>query len=113
MNTGPLVALEIGTSTIRVVIGEAREDDSIRVSGIGECASRGMRKGEVDSLDNAVSCVKAALSAAEDHAQVVINEVMLVFTGCDLQGVVNKGQVPVAAPDRIITDHEKSFSIRK
>ena len=106
MNIPPIVALEIGTHKVRVVIGEAREDGHMMITGVGECASRGVRKAEVVSIDNALACVRAALQAAEEQAQVDINDVHLVFSGGHLQSCVNRGQVPVMNEDGEITEDE-------
>ena len=39
--------LEIGTSKICVVVGEVDSDGSIKILGIGQAPSRGVRKGEI------------------------------------------------------------------
>ena len=40
-----ITALEIGTTTIKVLMAEVREDGGLMVAGLGECESRGVRKG--------------------------------------------------------------------
>ena len=42
-----IVGLEIGTSKICAVVGEVNENDELNITAIGQCRSRGVRKGEV------------------------------------------------------------------
>jgi len=102
----PIVALEIGTSRVRVVIGEARDDGHLMITGLGECLSRGVRKGEIVDFDNALACVRNALQLAEDNGQIIIGEVHLLVTGGHLQSLVNRGSVPVLNVHHEITSDE-------
>ncbi len=105
-NIPPIVALEIGTSTVRAVIGEARDDGHLMITGLGECPSRGVRKGEIVDFDNALACVRHALQLAEENGQVIIHRVHLVVTGGHIASVVNRGSVPVLNARREITSEE-------
>jgi cell division protein FtsA len=40
-----MIGLEIGTSKICVVVGESRPDGTIKILGVGQTPSRGVRKG--------------------------------------------------------------------
>lgn len=103
MSLSPVAALEIGTSKVRVLIGESREDQQIMITGMGEAPSRGIRKAEVVDLEIALASVKSALRAAEESAQVRISEVHLVVSGGHIQALVHRGNVPVDAPEHEIT----------
>ncbi|HBA84218.1 MAG TPA: cell division protein FtsA [Verrucomicrobia bacterium] len=106
MNLPPIVALEIGTSRIRAIVGEAREDGCIMVTGLGECDSRGVRKGEIVDFDNALACVRTALHMAEESGRVIINEVHLAMSGGHIKSLVNRGSVPILDPDGEITSED-------
>lgn len=73
--------LEIGTSTIRVMVGELRDDGVITVVGIGEADSRGIRKGEIVDRDDAIECVREALKTAEENWRKTIQSVILITSG--------------------------------
>jgi cell division protein FtsA len=73
--------LEIGTSTVRVMVGELRDDNEVSVIGIGETPSRGIRKGEIINRDDAIKCVRAALKAGEENRRKSIHSVLLVTSG--------------------------------
>jgi len=76
-----ITVLDIGTSTVRVMVGELRDDGIVSVIGIGEAASRGIRKGEIINRDHAISSVRAALKAAEDDRRKAIHSAILITAG--------------------------------
>ncbi len=91
----PVVALEIGTSKTVALVGEVREDGHLVITGLGEHASVGVRKGEVVDFDQALVCVRAALAAAEETGQVAIHQVHLALSGNHIQTLVNRGTFPI------------------
>lgn len=106
MSLAPIVALEIGTSTVRALVGELTEEGQVIVSGVGECPSRGVRKGEITDFDNALSCVREALQKAEDNSHVAINAVHLLVSGGHIRSRVNRGTAPVLNDAGEITNEE-------
>lgn len=102
----PVVALEVGTSKVVALVGEIREDGCVAIIGMGECESRGMRKGEVVDLENAVSCVRSALHGAEESAQVTIHRVHIALSGGHIQSQMNRGTVRVLDPGGEITEED-------
>lgn len=111
MSQAPIVSLEIGTSKIRALIGEQLENGQIMVTGMGECASRGVRKGEIIHFENALACVKNTLDMAEEQSRVAINEVHLVVTGGHIQSVINHGNVPVESGEIAREDIERAMEV--
>ncbi len=106
MSLPPIVALEVGTSMVRALVGELTEEGQLIVSGVGECPSRGVRKGEITDYDNALSCVREALQKAEDNSHVTIEEVHLLVSGGHIRSRVNRGTAPVLNDDGEITAEE-------
>lgn len=111
MAPAPLAALEIGTSKIRALIGEQLEDGQILVTGMGECASRGVRKGDIIHFENALACVKSTLEMAEEQSRVAIHEIHLVVTGGHIQSVINHGNVPVESGEISREDIERVMEV--
>lgn len=103
MATPPIVALEIGTSKVCVLIGEDREDGSLMVIGAGECVSAGVRKSEVIDFNAALECCKAVVAQAEEEGQVGIHQVHMAISGPHIRSDINRGTVHVAQDDRVIT----------
>jgi cell division protein FtsA len=109
MDMPPIAAIEVGTSQVRVLIGEIREDGSLQVLGIGECPSRGVRKSELIDFDAALTCLKIALHQAEENADVEVESAYLAVTGGHIQSVVNRGMIPIVGHDlEIDREHMES-----
>lgn len=106
MASDPIVALEIGTAKVRALVGEEREDGYLMITGIGECPSRGVRKGDITDFDNALACVENVLKVAEDQSKVSINEVHVAVTGSHIQGAISRGTTPIVPPDSEITQED-------
>src|SRR5260370_42234905 len=71
-NSDLMVGLEIGTSKICVVVGEGRPDGSIKILGVGQAPSRGVRKGEISDFETAMKCLHEAGVDAEQKSDVSI-----------------------------------------
>ena len=99
----PIVAVEIGTSKIIVLVGEIRDDDRIAIIGMGESNSSGIRKGEVVSLENASACLRSALATAEENAHISLRSVYLSIAGGHINSSVNVGNSIVLDPEVGVT----------
>ncbi|MGH8047188.1 MAG: cell division protein FtsA [Chthoniobacterales bacterium] len=86
-----LVGLEIGTFKVCAVVGEARNDGSLRILGVGESKSVGIRKGEIVDFNNAIQCVRDAIADAEEKADVEIESVWAAVTGAHIHSFNNRG----------------------
>jgi cell division protein FtsA len=88
-----MVGLEIGTSKICVVVGEARPDGTIKILGVGQAPSRGVRKGEIVDFETAMKCVHEAVVDAEQKSDVMIRSVYVSVAGAHIQSFNNRGCV--------------------
>ncbi len=90
-----MVGLEIGTSKICVVVGEGRPDGSIKILGVGQAPSRGVRKGEIVDFETAMKCVHEAVVDAETKSDVMIRSVYVAVAGSHIQSFNNRGAVSI------------------
>jgi cell division protein FtsA len=91
-----LTALEIGTTTVKVLMGEVREDGGLMVAGIGECESRGVHKGEIVDFELALNAVRRAMEIAETNAHRTIGESLyLAASGGRAESRLHQAGVPV------------------
>ena len=88
-----IVGLEIGTSKICVVVGETRPDGTVKILGVGQSPSRGVRKGEIVDFETAMKCVHEAVVDAEQKSDVMIRSVYVAVAGGHIQGFNNRGCV--------------------
>lgn len=88
-----MVGLEIGTSKICVVVGESRADGTVKILGVGQAPSRGVRKGEIVDFETAMKCVHEAVVDAEQKSDVMIRSVYVGVAGSHIQSFNNRGVV--------------------
>src|SRR5438094_6314349 len=98
-----IVGLEIGTSKVCAVVGEINAAGSLNIIGVGQCRSRGVRKGEIADPSAASEDIRNAIVEAEQMADVEIRSVYLGVTGGHIRGFSNRGVQPVISADREIT----------
>src|SRR5688572_12121697 len=60
-----IVALDIGTSKVCVLVGEVNDRGQLEIIGKGTAPMRGTRRGNIINLDQAVEAVKRAVDEAE------------------------------------------------
>src|SRR5579862_1963215 len=102
-----IVGLEIGTSKVCVVVGESKPDNSVKVLGVGQAPSRGVRKGEIVDFETASKCVHDALVDAEEKSDVMIRSVYVGITGSHITSFNNRGMVMIPEDQEEI--EEKDF----
>ncbi len=100
-----MVGLEIGTSKICVVVGEGRPDGTIKILGVGQAPSRGVRKGEIVDFETAMKCVHEAVVDAETKSDIMIESVYVAVAGSHIQSFNNRGAV-VLPQDRDEIDEQ-------
>lgn len=102
MNSNDIyVSLDIGTSTVKVVIGEMT-GESLNVIGIGKAKSSGIKKGMIVDIDETVRSIQNAIEQAERMVGLKIRSVVVGITGNHIQLQACHGVVAVSSPDREI-----------
>ncbi len=101
MKSETYVSLDIGTSSIRVIIGEVT-NGSINVLGVGSVDSQGIRKGAVVDIDETVTSIRAAVEQAERMVGLKIKQVIVGVNGNHVALAPCHGVVAVSSSDREI-----------
>src|ERR1700737_4862488 len=99
-----MVGLEIGTSKICVVVGESRPDGTVKILGVGQAPSRGVRKGEIVDFETAMKCVHEAVVDAEQKSDVMIRSVYVGVAGGHIPGFNHRGWVVLPGGGERIED---------
>jgi len=89
-----IVGLDIGTSKVCAVVGEATER-GVEVIGVGSHPSQGLRKGVVINIEATVDSIKKAVEEAELMAGCEINSVFTGIAGGHIKGFNSHGIVAV------------------
>lgn len=104
-SSGIYVGLDVGTSSIKVIVGEMI-DDSLNIIGVGTAPTFGMRKGAVVDIDEVVQSIKNAVNEAEKMVGFQIKQVLLSIPSHQIEIYPCNGIVTVANEDREITENE-------
>lgn len=107
-----IVGLEIGTAKVCAMVGEINAEGALNVIGIGQSASRGVRKGEIVEANLTEEDVRHALAEAEHCADVEVRSVYLGVSGGHVVGFNNRGVQPIVSRDREITEDDVQDVIR-
>lgn len=102
-NSEILVSLDIGTSKIKVIIGEVL-NDSLNIIGVGTAKSNGMKKGAIVDIDQTVQSIKAAVEQAERMVNMKIDKVIVGVNGNHIQLQSSHGVVAVSSDNKEIED---------
>jgi cell division protein FtsA len=106
MNSNDIyVSLDIGTSSVKVIIGEM-VNDTLNIIGVGNVKSEGLRKGSIVDIDETVHSIKRAIEQAERMIGLKINQVIVGVTGNHVSLLPCHGVVAVSSDNREITNED-------
>lgn len=75
-NSGIYVSLDIGTTSIKVVVAEYVKDQ-MNIIGVGNEISKGLSRGVIVDIDETVESIRSAVSQAERKANIQISNVIV------------------------------------
>ncbi|SFB19035.1 cell division protein FtsA [Lentibacillus halodurans] len=104
-NSEILVSLDIGTSNIKVIIGEVL-NDSLNIIGVGTAQSNGMKKGAIVDIDQTVQSIRNAVEQAERMVGMQIDSVVVGVNGNHIQLQPCHGVVAVQSENREIGNED-------
>ncbi|MEX2104372.1 MAG: cell division protein FtsA [Bacilli bacterium] len=96
-----LVSLDIGTTKIRVIIGEVN-NGAINIIGVGSTDSAGIKKGAIVDIDETVQSIRKAVDHAERMVGVEVTHVYVGISGNHIALQSSHGVVAVSSEDREI-----------
>jgi len=104
-----IVGLDIGTSKIVAIVAELQLDGVLKVIGLGEHVSRGLKKGVVVNIDSTMQAIQRAIEEAELMADCKISTVFTGIAGSHIKSLnshgmvkIKDGEVSQADVDRVI-----------
>src|SRR3990167_2171692 len=90
-----IVGLDIGTSKIVAIVAELQPEGSLKVIGLGQHPSRGLKKGVVVNIDSTVQSIQRALEEAELMADCKIGGVFTGIAGSHIKSLNSHGMVKI------------------
>ena len=85
-----IVAIELGSSSIRAIIGQKKPDGSLQVSGYEkEVAPDSIHKGAVYNIDKTAQAIMSVIKRIEERQKLVVNLVYVGLSGLSLRTAGN------------------------
>jgi cell division protein FtsA len=90
-----IVGLDIGTSKIVTIVAELLPEGTLKVIGLGQHVSRGLKKGVVVNIDSTMQAIQRSLEEAELMADCKINTVFTGIAGGHIKSLNSHGMVKI------------------
>ena len=118
MNPDRLVAgLDIGsaktTAIIGEVVGDLPKNPVIKVLGVGQARTTGMRRGVVADIEETTRSIRKAVQDAERMAGVQVHDVYSGIAGEHVQAMISKGIVAVSGDEIVRSDVDRANDVAK
>ncbi len=103
------VGIDIGTSTVRCVVGmfDSPEAATPSVIGYGSARNTGMRKGVVSHIDDVAQAVAQAVTEAERLSGMRISSATVNIGGAHVAGVNSRGVIAIPTASKEITTEDR------
>ena len=102
-----IVAIELGSSSVRAIVGQKKPDGSLQVIGFEkENAPDSIHKGVVYNIDKTVQAIVSVKKRLEEHGHFIIDRVCVGVSGQSLHSVANsvhrQFDIKVTVSDEIV-----------
>lgn len=103
------VGIDIGTSTVRCVIGIFDDDESNvpSIVGYGSAPNPGMRKGVVAHIEDVAQSILQAVAEAERLSGIKVDRATVNVNGSHVAGVNSRGVVAISTANKEITVEDR------
>ena len=109
MKPEQFVGLDIGTNTVRCVVGSFDPNGSSMPSiiGHGQAPNQGMRRGAVVHVDDVTNAIVQAVTEAERISGMSIKHATVNVNGSHVSGLNSEGVIAISAANREITTEDR------
>ena len=118
MNVERLVAgLDIGsaktTAIIAEVVGELPKRPGIKILGVGQARTSGLRRGVVSDIEETTQSIKKAMSDAEQMSGAKLDSCYVGIAGEHVKAMISKGIVAVAGDEITKGDMDRANAVAR
>src|SRR6266581_433473 len=100
--TRTFVGLDIGTTKISCIVADQNGGGELRIVGVGNAPSEGLRRGVVVDLEKTVASITRAVDEAERMAGVPVKGVIAGIAGDHIRSINSRGVIAVSRKDNEI-----------
>lgn len=94
-----IVGIDVGTTKVCTLVGEASDND-LRIVGVGVAPARGIKKGVVVNVVDASAAIRASIEKAERSSGYEIARAFVNVTGAHISAINSRGVVSVGRGER-------------
>lgn len=106
-----IAGLDIGSSTIRMVVAERSPEQKLNIIAAAEVPAEGISKGTVVSIEDAVASLNKCLEKTEKIAGLPIENAWVGISGSHIISQESKGVVAISRSDGEITEDDVERAI--
>jgi cell division protein FtsA len=99
-------AIDIGTTKIIALTGCVEENGKFRLLGMGRSVSSGIRRGNIQNINQASESIKSAVEKAEAMSGHKMKRVVVGIAGQNIRSMVNSGYINRSTCDEQISQEE-------
>lgn len=111
-----VLGIDIGTSKIVAVLAELTQDNYVRLIRVSDVASKGIHRGNIINLEQAVDSIKQVSSQVLTESNLIVDDLKAVvstFNSDNVVNIISKGVVPIAqrGMDSLVTEKDVQNAI--
>jgi cell division protein FtsA len=101
-----VVGIDVGTTKVCTLIAAVSPEDQLEIIGAGVTPSRGLKRGVVVNVDEAVQAISASIQKAEQQSGFKIMSSFVGIAGAHITSANSHGVVAVRRSDNVITEDD-------
>lgn len=101
-----ICGIDVGSSKIATIIASVGEDDRINLIGVSSTPSRGVKKGQVVDIEEAVGAITESVESAERMAGYSVSSALVSLGGPHIESTNSHAVVAVAQPEGEINEND-------
>ena len=95
MKNQTYTALDIGSSSIKVIIARIANDGRFDIKGVAQLASSGIESGDVKDIQSLSACIRTAMKEAEEMAHLDAENIFVNISGSHIRTQSEEGRIPI------------------
>jgi cell division protein FtsA len=101
-----IVGIDVGSSKVCTLVGEMDDDARVRVIGVGLVPARGVRRGVVINVTDAMASIGASIEKAERTSGYKIERAYVGLSGTHVSSLNSRGVVGISRREHGITEED-------
>ncbi len=106
-----IVGIDVGTTKVCTIVAQVGDTGTLNILGVGLTPSKGLDKGVVVNIDDAVSAISASVEKAERSSGYRVGTAFVGVSGRHIASLNSRGVVAVQRPDREITRNDVARAV--